>query len=418
MSCRGMASNDSQTALFAVFGNKLYQVARDGERTELGTLRSRNGFVDIRVGASQLTIVDGANLYVRPIAGGALTRVNSPAWLGSVRHGYVKGSYLFAAPGSGQFYISAIEDASNLDELDTATASTSPDGIVAAIDNHGEAWLFGEVSTEVWPYTGAADFPLERNDGANMECGLLGAFTVRAIGGSLLWLARDKEGAGYVVRASGYVPQRVSTQAVEQSIQRAIEAGADMTRAIAFTYQQDGRGFYVLQVPGLDTTWCLDLNSGQWHERAEFVNGEYAPHRAAFHAYCFGRHIVGTLDDDVLYAFNVKRNNNAGDPLVRDRISPHYAMPTRERIVFGPFELDCDLGNGLPDGGEARVQLRYSDDGGKSWSAWRTGTLGAIGENLKRAQWFRNGASRDRVWHVRCLDDVPFTIYQAGVRGR
>lgn len=418
MSCRGLAANDSQDTLFSVHGNKLYQVDKNGERTVRGTLQSRNGYVDIRIGTSQLVMVDGANLYVLNLTTNVFTRVTASGWLGSVRLGYVKGSYLFADPGTGLFYISAIEDATTLDALDFATASTSPDKIIAPIDNHGEAWLFGEVTTEVWPYTGAGIFPLERNDGANMETGLLGAFTAQKVGDTLLWLGRDKSGAGIVYKATGFVPVPVSNAGVEQSIQGAIDAGEDMTKAVAFAYQQDGRQFYCLNVPGLDTTWCFDLKSGQWHERAEFVNGEYLPHRAAFHAYCYGKHIVGTLTDDRLYAFNTKRNNNAGAPLVRDRISPHYALPTLQRVTYGPFELDCDVGNGLPDGSEARVMMRSSDDGGKNWGPWRNGTLGAIGGTRVRARWYRNGSSTDRVWQVRCVDDVPFSIIQAAVQGR
>ena len=108
-------------------------------------------------------------------------------------------------------------------------------------------------------------------------------------------------------------------------------------------------------------------------------------------------------------------NTNAGDVLVRDRVSPHFATPQLSRIGFGAFELDCTVGKGINGQAEARVLLRYSNDGGDSWSDWRTSTLGAIGERKARARFLRCGSARDRVWQVRCTDDVPFAIINAAI---
>jgi len=414
-----MRANPGQTALYVVGGNKFMHVASDGTTREIGLLASRNGFVDMKFGTTQLVIVDGANGYVYDTLADTLTRITAPGWRGSNRVGYVKGSFLFADPATGVFYISALEDAASLDELQFATASSSPDDILAAVDNHQEAWLVGQVSTDVWSYTGTTGdvFPLEQNAGAVMEVGTLGAFTVQTLDGALFWLGRTPEGSGKVYRAAGYTPQPISNDALEQRIADAIEAGENMNDAIAFTYADRGHGFYWLQVPGLSTTWVFDTKSGQWHERSDFRLGEHVQHRAKHHAYCYGKHIVGG-DDGKLYVLDRNANTNAGDPLARDRISPHYAKPTLQKSVFGPFELDCIVGKGRPGGAEARVMMRYSDDGGTSWSRWRTTTLGRIGETQAKALWTRNGSAFDRVWHVRCLDDVAFGIVSAAVQGQ
>lgn len=385
-------------------------------RSNLGTLATRSGYVDMRIGVSQLVIVDGANGYTLDLETDTFARITSPGWLGSTRVGYVDGYFLFADPATGVWYISAIEDASSLDPLDFATASSAPDDLVAVVNDHGQAWLFGATTTEVWDNTGAADFPFEKNRGATMQTGCLGAFTIQPLDNTLFWLGRDTSGAGMVFRAQGYQPQRVSNTAVEQAIQAAIERGENMAQAVAHTYQQHGRSFYVLNVPGLNTTWAYDVTSGQWHERAEFVNGDYAQHRGKFHAYAYGRHIIGG-DDGALYVYDTEANTNAGDTLVRDRISPHYATPQLSRIKFGAFELDCTVGRGKEAGAEAHVMLRTSDDGGESWGSWRTQTMGGIGQTRARARFLRNGSAHDRVWHVRCTDDVPFSIVGAAVAG-
>lgn len=413
---RGLLANSARNTLYAVVGSKLMKVARDGSATLLGTLNSRNGFVDMKIGANQLVIVDGANGYVLTLSSGSFGRITSPGWKGSRRVAYCDGFFAFADPNTGVFYWSQIEDASNLDLLDFATASSSPDNLVAVFDDHGDLWLPGEGSFEVWGVTAGSLSVFERNKGATMQTGLMGAFTIAAIDNTVFWLGVDENGGGQVFRAAGYVPQKISTEAVEQCIQRAIEAGADMTKAIAYAYQQNGHAFYVLNVPGLDTTWAFDIATGDWSERAELVNGNYRPHRAKHHAYCYGVHIVGG-DDGKLYRLDPKVNNNAGDVLVRDRISPHFATPQLNPVTYGPFQLDCEVGKSKP-GEEAEVSMRMSDDGGESWESWRHESLGALGASKTEVIWNMNGSAVDRVWQVRCTADVSFSIVGAKVAGR
>lgn len=411
---RGMAVNPEATALYVVSAGLLQRVNRDGTRVQLGTLNSRRGYVDMKIGTGQLVIVDGANLYVYNLTSGAFNRVVSSGWLGSRRVAYVDGYFIFSDPGTGTWYISAIEDASSLNALDFAQASSSPDDIQAVYADHGEVWLFGSKTTEVWNDTGASDFPFEKNKGATMQTGLMGAFTVRSLDNTLFWLGADENGAGMVWKSQGYQPVRVSTKSVDEAIQKAIRAGADMTQAIAYTYQQNGHSFYALQVPGLDTTWVFDVSVGHWHERAEFVLGRYKQSRIKHHVHCYGKNLVAG-DDGEIYELKPGVHNNAGDILVRDRISPHYATPSMAPIKFGPFNLDCTVGRGKPGNGDPRVMLRTSDDGGSKWNSWRQASLGRVGETLTKSQFLRNGAARDRVWHVRCTDDVEFDILGAKV---
>lgn len=409
-----MLANDDRTALYVVRGALLELVRRDGTRQELGRLRTRTGFVDMKIGVQQMVIVDGPNGYVLTLSTNQFQRITSPAWRGSPRVGYVDGYFIFTDPRTGVFYISAIEDAATLDTLDFATASSSPDDLIAGIDDHGEMWLFGSKTVEVWRDVGNADFPFAKQPGATMQTGLMGAFTVCSLDNTLYWLGTDKNGGGVVWRAQGYQPQRVSTKAVDEALQAAIRGGADMTKAIAHAYQQDGHSFYALSVPGVSTTWVYDVGVGQWHERGEFALGDFLPHRAQHHAYCYGKNLVGGADGRV-FELDPKAFNNAGDPLVRERTSPHYADPSMQKIKFGPFQLDCTVGKGRPDGLPPQLMLSTSDDGGETWGTWRTTSLGEVGRTKQKAQFLQNGAACDRVWRVRVADDVEFSITSAAV---
>ena len=417
---RGLAANASGTRLYAVAGSTFYEIAANGVRTSYGTLVTQRDTVDMRIGLTQLVIVDGGNGYTFDLETRVFARITDPDFLGSATVAWLSNYFAFIDPGTQTFYISkfvgGVEDGASYDRLDSADAYSSPDRLVAVRADHGELWLFGEASIEIWPHTGAADFPFERNSGATIQTGCMAAHTAKVLDNSIFWLGRDERGGGMVYMARGYQAQRISTEAVEQVIQAAIEDGADVKSSVAYAYQHLGHSFYCLQIPGLTTTWCYDTNAGQWHERAELTLGEYQQHRGRHHAYCYGKHIIGG-EDGLLYQYDPEANTNAGDVLVRDRVSPHYATPQLTRIGFPAFELDCTVGNGIAGQSEAKVMLRYSNDGGISWGDWRESTLGPVGATVARARFLRCGAARDRVWQVRVTDDTPFAIVGAAVRG-
>lgn len=410
---RGMVANTAGNQLFIVVDNLLFSVSPQGIRTQLGILNTRFGTVGVRIGLNQLVIVDGSYGYVYSLQTKVFSRITDDYFQGSYTVEYIGGYFSFIALNSQEFYISAFEDATTGDPLDFASANQSPDKLVGQKTTSNIIWYLGEDSGEIWQLDPQATlFALERNTGASLDVGLLGAFTTVNLDETIFFLGRDRRGAGLIYKLSGVSPVRVSTQAIEEKIQEAISAGNDLTKSIAYGYQQAGHSFYVLQVPGLDTTLCYDAATQQWHERAELIDGEFKPHRGNYYAYCYGRHLVAG-DDGIINEYDVDANTNAGDPLCRTRTSPHYASPQLDRLFFSRFELDCVVGYGKSGQTQANVMLRYSNDGGFSWSSWRTATLGAVGQKSARARFLRCGSGRDRVWEVRTSDDVPFAIINA-----
>jgi len=411
---RGLIANPAGNQLFGVFGDGFYTIAPTGERTRIGSLVTRRGHVGMKVGLNQVVVTDGGYGYVYDLTTKTWTRITHEGWLGSATVEYLAGYFTFIDPHSQTFYISANEDALEFDPTEFATAHDSPDKLVGQVVTARSLVLFGEVGAEVWHETGNVDFPLERNNGVAIDVGLMAPFTAKELDNSVYWLGRDERGAGMVYRLEGFRPVRVSTMAVEEVIQRAVRDGHPVHKSVAYAYQQDGHSFYCLQVPGLDTTWVYDAASGQWHERAELVDGDYAQHRGRYHAYAYNKHLI-VGDDDVIYEYDPEVYTNAGDVLVRDRISPHNAVPTLERLNFRGVELDCEVGHGKAGQERAELLMRYSDDGGHSYGSWRTSTLGAVGERKARARFLRCGMARDRVWHFRVTDDTQFAIIGAAV---
>ncbi len=394
---------------FVVAGNTLYEIFSNWTYTARGTLQTSTGPVAMEYGLFQVVMVDGNHGYVLTMATNALAQITSAGFYGSSSLGFIANCFTFIRPDSQQFELSAINDATSVDALDFASAEVSPDNLVGHIIDHEEAWLFGELTTEVWGLTGAADFPLSKRGGATMEVGLMAAQSLCKIDNSVFWIGRDKNGAGMVYRAQVYQPVRITTQAVEQALQ----ASTDLSQARAFCYQQGGLTFYAINAPGLASTWVYEVSTGAWHERCSLdSSGQLVADTPVVALFAFDKHLVGDADGNILELDKDTYTLN-GEPLVRMRISPHEAIPGRVRQFFSAFFLDCTTGE-APQGVDPHVELSYSNDSGATWSSPVLRSIGQVGRRVARVLWTRLGMSRDRVWKLVFSGNAPFAIYDAG----
>lgn len=399
---RGCLSTNDRT--FWVIGTTLYEQAGISNLIDRGTLVTNAGPVDMAYGTSQLVMVDGDHGYTLQLATNTFAQITSEAFYGSDTVDFLDNYFLFIRPDTGQFYISAINDATTLDALDFATAESQPDNLVSMIPVQRRLILFGTTSTEVWFDSGAADFPFER-EGTTIEVGCLAAHSVKEIDNSAFWIGQDKNGGGIVYRLNGYQAQRISTQGVEEALQ----GSTDLSQATAYCYQEHGLTFYALNAPGLSSTWVYEVRADEWAERCDLDDaGQLCADRAVCHTFAYGKHLMGG-SDGVIYALDASVYTKAGDPLVRERISPHSAAPSLNYVYFTAFHLDCTTGD-TPQGEDPFVELFWSDDSGANWSNAVPRSLGKVGERFQRVSWYRLGRSRDRVWKVRFTGNARFDI--------
>jgi hypothetical protein len=232
----------------------------------------------------------------------------------------------------------------------------------------------------------------------------------------LFWLGRDRRGQGIVYRANGYAGVRISTHAVEWQIQQY----ADLSDAIAYTYQQDGHSFYVLVFPSANTTWVYDAATQAWHERAGFVEGAFTRHRGNCQMAFNNKIVVGDFEDGKIYAFDLDDFSDNGS--IQKWLRSWRALPTGQnnlkRTTQHSLQLDCESGVGLNlgQGDDPQVMLRFSDDGGHTWSNEHWKSMGKIGQYYKRVIWRRLGMTvklRDRVYEISGTDPVKIAIMGA-----
>jgi hypothetical protein len=346
-------------------------------------------------------------------------------------------------------WVTQLLDGTSIDPLEFVSTEGSPDGLLAVTSNFREVWAFGTNSIEVWFDSGATDFPLQRIQGAFNELGCAAPFSVAKMDNGLFWLGRDRRGQGIVYRANGYAGQRISTHAVEWQIQQY----ADLTDAIAYTYQQDGHSFYVLVFPSANTTWVYDAATQAWHERAGFVGGAFTRHRGNCQMAFNNKIVIGDFENGNIYAFDLDDYSDNGG--VQKWLRSWRALPTGtntlKRTTQHMLQLDCESGVGLngfvipetiyletelgdyliaenndfliadqettaTQGADPQVMLRFSDDGGHTWSNEHWKSMGKIGQYYNRVIWRRLGMTtklRDRVYEISATDPVKIAIMGA-----
>jgi hypothetical protein len=263
------------------------------------------------------------------------------------------------------------------------------------------------------------------------------------------------------MQMNGYIPQRISTHAVENTL-----VNQYIDDAIAWTYQLEGHENYVVSFPSLNLTWVFDVVTGMWHKWL-YVNdnNQYERHRGNCCAVFQGLVMVGDYANGKLYELDPNNYTDDGVNIRRLRRAPHLVSDL-QRQYFAELQIQFQPGVGvggfsvtsLPAGVTSnsiflgtsytltanqtltirsfetyvlgnnqqlipqstltypQAMLRWSNDGGSTWSNEHWATVGQQGKYKNRAIWRRLGMARDRIFEVSVTDPVKFVIVSANLK--
>ena len=373
--------------------------------TALGT--GSGGVGTYTVSTSQTvtsTTLYGLNFSQLPSTDGAFT--------GGTNVDVVDNYFVYNRPDTQQFgcsnVLSPISGSTNFSSKDGA-----PDDLVTLIVDHREIYLLGETSSEVWVDQGTSPFPFNRIPGTSTQHGIVSAFSVSRLGNSFAYLSKNNRGTAQIVQMNGYVPQRISTHAVENSL-----TNQTITDAIAWTYQLEGHEVYVISFPTLQLTWCYDIATQMWHKWLYTNNlGQYERCRGNCSAVFQGYVLVGDYSNGKIYKLERNIYTDDGQHVKRLRRAPHLTVDL-QRQYFEELQLQFQPGVGLStgQGQDPQAMLRWSSDGGSTWSSEHWTTIGKIGKYTNRAIWRRLGTARDRIFEVSVSDPVKTVIVSANLK--
>ena len=482
---RGLwAHQTNGSDFYVVSGVEVYKLTSTSATPQLLGTVSGTGPVSIADNGAVIFFACNGPSYTYHEPTGEFNQITDPNFPGAVTVAYIDTLFVFNEPNSQNLWSVITQTLTTppvqiyplvFDPLTVAPADGSPDGVVAINVDHRQMWVFGTDSVEVWYNAGLTGFPLTPVQGAFNEIGCVAAFSIAKLDNALFWLGTDARGQGIVYKNNGYSGVRVSTHAIEY----AIAQYGNISDAVAYTYQQEGHAFYVLNFPSASKTWVYDVSVQAWHERASGNENQYR-HRSNCQCNFGGTIIVGDFENGNIYAFDLDVYADNGQ--IQRWLRSWRALPTGQnnlkRTAHHSLQLDAETGVGLngidpfaplsnllaegfpflatelddditteagigllavtpittsddllTESGEdilvsvATVQgvipqamLRWSDDGGHTWSNEHWRSMGAIGQYGYRTIWRRLGMTeklRDRVYEVSGTDPVKIAIMGA-----
>jgi hypothetical protein len=366
--------------------------------TPLGTLSTSTGrctmiFNDL----DEIMIADGTYGYYWNGATLAVVTTDPAMNVGTLA--YLGGYGVANDAGSGRFYSTVANDFSDFDVLDFATAEANPDPLYRVFADHSELWLAGERTIEIWTLSGQADFPFLSQPTAKIERGIAAKFSMASEDNTVIWLGDDK----VVYRGDGYRPNRMSTDAVEYSIQQVSANG--VANAYAMLHTIGGKKFYTLTFPG-ELTVQYNFATGLWNEASTYGSDSFDVIGSAgkYTDYYMTPAGICELTDDV--------NQDEGGIVVRlARSAPGSA--SGYNIAIHEFFADCEVGR-APIGVTAEVMLRVALDG-ETFTNILTRSLGLTGDYARRAIWEGLGQGRKPVLELSASGNFRFVIMDTGI---
>lgn len=426
---RAMRALSGSQWLIAVAGPNVYSITTNWQVNLIGTLATSSGFVSMTdniMTNDGLTayIVDGVNRYTWVAATNVFTILPATdgPWQGASYCDVVDNYVIYNESPSSQNW-SCTDLGSQLSAATVyGAADASPDPIKALIADRRQVYLLKEQTTEVWTdvgnlLQGLVGFPFGRVPGTMFQAGITAPASLARYDASFMFVARDTRGDATIQLVNGYSVKRISTFAVEQSL-----LGYVVTDAVAYSYQIEGHEFYVCTFPSVGPnglTWVYDSASQAWHKWLSWDadNAVYTRHRSNCHAFFANENLVGDFENGKIYVINNNYYTEDGAPIRRLRRAVHLTSDL-QRQYFEELQLQFQPGVGLNDGqgSDPQVMLRWSNDGGSTWSNEHWTSIGRMGKYKNRAIWRRLGQARDRIFEVSISDPVKAVIVSANLK--
>ena len=337
------------------------------------------------VASGQAWRTDGVTLDLIVMPDDVPGYVGTPAPVKSVR--YINGFFLLAITGTQRFYwIQPLAD--DPDPLDFVSAERLPDFIVSLGLSGDEIWALGGEGEEVFAVTTDTDAPFQSIIGRVYNAGCADIDSVCELGTVLAWVTNARN----VAVAKGE-PQPISDDCIAE-----ILSGSPWFKA--WQFRMSGHAHYVVTTP--DVTLSFDFQSQKWSRQSSFG---FETWRAIAGTQDGAQVVCGDSESGQLWELDFNLNSDAGEPLIRE-VSGSVAVSGKPASCASvSIRTVIGFGNGP-------LELKWSDDQGRSWSPWRQIPLGSAGQYgvdaTARSLGRMKRPGRTFVW--RFSADTPFRV--------
>ncbi len=399
---------------YFVSGDSLIEIDSSGVLTSKGTLTSTSGRIEIKGGRSYLVIVDGVSGYT--FDGTTFAKITDPDFPANPSHVTNLDDYFIVNKGSSdEFYISAPDNPTSWAALDFEAASAVPDNADALTSNNKDLYIFGAASVQVYYNSGNNLFPFTAYTGGTLDFGILAKHSLFESSSGIFFLATSEEGGIAVVQLNGFQAKIIS-----DDIEWDLQNFSTVTDAEGYVYRIGSRSIYNITFPTENRTFEYIVESQSWIERKKLgitrdvANG---------HAFLGTKNIVGSSESGNYFLLDEGVYTNSGEAVERIRVTQpiHYE---HNQIRFSSVVLEVESGVALASGNGSApvVEMRYSDNGGRTWSSSAVASMGLsmglIGEFNTILEWHKLGTARSRIFEFKVTDPVKVVFINAYARIR
>lgn len=400
---------------YFVQGQSLFRLNADHSLDNLGSIEGISRVSMADNGTQLMILIPGGKGYVFSEDPDSLLEITDTDFRANGNPLFVTfiDGYFCCTTDEGQkFIISALNDGLSWNALDFGSAESSPDSVVIPVVHKNQLFIAGERTIEAFQNIGGADFPFRRT-GLFYDEGVISPFSMVKTTDSFMWIGAGADEEPVVWALDGNNSRKVSTQAIDQLLQRLSER--ELEEIFGWSYGQDGHYFTGFQLP--ETTIVFDHATGRWHDRQSRVERgdstwNIIPCRHAAFVSAYGRTYVGDTQDGRIGVLDPDTYTEYDTDIVR----PVTLQPFQNNMqpFFVPMlEATVESGVGNDEDPDPVIRLQVSRDGGKTFTDERERPLGKLGEYDRRAIWRRNGRfDRFAVLRLTMSDPVKPVLIQ------
>lgn len=400
-----------------LFGNAVFNVSGSGLYEGETLLASVAYSLSPRFAAAQqyLTLTSGGALYVYD--GTSVTPQltfsdgYSPLPPFSA-HTVLYNIWIYVVSGSNQFYFSNVGAPGTISAGNFSQAQVTPTPIVEVAVLAEELYFFKTDAVEIWDFTGSLTAPFAESQGRTYARGCAAQGSVVLLDNGLFWVGDD-----YRVYRTGTVPQPVSTSLIEDRTRAEANTG-DIAQITAYAFNLEGHAYYILNLPTVDESYAYDCQSQQWfrwgtQQPLQEDPGVWLPQTSAG-GLGTGLYAGSSVDGRV---FLIDEATHLDDTI------PMQVVVGGARWIEEGVERANNMAAQMVRGvatvaiPNPQIWMRWSDDGGRTWTAWMPGSIGPVGGYRYKVSWHSLGriTQPGREFEFRIMDAVNVTLESATI---
>lgn len=392
--------------LFTISGGNLYRNSSSISAVPYGNnprMAAANGQLAIVVGGA-LYAYQGSTLTLIQFFDDGVSRL--PSFSSVV---VLYNIFVFSVAGSTQFFFSKVGDATTINAANFGNAQTEPSPIIEMQVLAEEIYFCKAKAIEIWDFTGSLTAPFAESQGRTFAkgCASQGA-VVTNVDNTLVWVADD-----FSVYRSSNIPIKISTNYIDDRIRACGQLG--VAASLAFYLGVEGHALYILNLPTINESYAWDASTKEWARWGSEIPNSTDP--GLFIGACAAGQassdiFVGSYNSGEVYTLDSSTYSDAGQAI--KTVASGAILLEDGNTRCNNVALQCVRGGGTNIDNPV-VEMRFSDDGGRTWSSWLQSHLGFAGGYTYKAVWRYLGAMNQpgRYFEFSVSDSVPFTIESA-----